>query len=44
MAKTPTELREDIFKKLIQYHARKSRTKKEKKKQTAIDEIWIKRV
>jgi len=44
MTKTPNELREDIFKKLIQYHAKKSRTKKEKKKQAAIDEIWIKRV
>jgi len=44
MTKTPNELREDIFKKLIQYHAKKSRIKKEKKNKTIIDEIWIKRV
>lgn len=36
MDKTPTELREDIFKKLIQYHAKKSRIKKEKKKEKVV--------
>ncbi len=44
MSKTPSELREEIFKKLIQYHARKSRMKKEKKKETFKNEVWIKRV
>ena len=33
MEKTPSELREDIFKKLIQYHARNSRKKKERQKE-----------
>ena len=44
MDKSPMELREDIFKKLIQFHAKKSRNRKEPKKETYKDEIWNKRV
>lgn len=36
MTKTPSELREEIFKKLIQYHAKKSRKKKEIKKEKVV--------
>lgn len=36
MDKSVSELREDIFKKLIQYHAKKSRKKKEIKKEKVV--------